>query len=297
MTDGGALVVLVTGATSGIGLAVAQEVSGRGGHLALVSRSAHRLDEVAEACRARGAASVSTHAVDVTDASAVQGAVDGVVAEHGRLDAVVHSAGVVAYGRMEDVPAEVFDGVVGTNVLGSANVARAVLPTMRAADHGRLYLVGSVIGGLGVPDMGAYVVSKWGVRALARQLQLENRDRGGVHVTLVRPGSVDTPIYRLAANYTGFEGRPPPPVYRPETVARRIVESFDKPPRVLNVGIANSLMALGFSLVPPVYDVLVGPMFKALGRTRDAVAATSGNVLVPTPDGERLRGEVRRRRG
>ncbi|KQX61546.1 SDR family oxidoreductase [Angustibacter sp. Root456] len=294
MTDGAAGVVrdvvLVTGATSGIGLAVAVEVSERGGHLALVARSADRLRDVAAQCRTAGAASVTTHAVDVTDAEAVQAAVDAVVDGHGRLDAVVHSAGVVAYGRLEEVPAEVFDGVVGTNVLGSANVARAVLPAMRAADHGRLYLVGSVIGGIGVPGMGAYVVSKWGVRALARQLQLENRDRHGVHITLVRPGSVDTPIYTLAANYSGFVGAPPPPVYRPATVARRIVESFDKPPRVLNVGIANPLMLLGFALLPAVYDVLVGPLFRVLGRTGERVGPTPGNVLAPTPDGERLRG-------
>lgn len=294
MTDGSADVVpdvvVVTGATSGIGLAVALEVAGRAGHLALVARSAGRLDDVAARCRAAGAASVTTHAADVADAEAVQTVVDAVVAEHGRLDAVVHSAGVVAYGRLEDVPAEVFDGVVRTNVLGSANVARAVLPTMRAADHGRLYLVGSVIGGIGVPGMGAYVVSKWGVRALARQLQLENRDRDGVHVTLVRPGSVDTPIYTLAANYSGHVGAPPPPVYRPETVARRVVESFAKPPQVLNVGIANPLMLMGFSLLPAVYDVLVGPLFRVLGRTGERVGPTPGNVLDPTPDGERLRG-------
>ncbi|MGN6611986.1 MAG: SDR family NAD(P)-dependent oxidoreductase [Angustibacter sp.] len=294
MTDGATDVapdvVLVTGATSGIGLAVALEVAERGGHLALVARSADRLGVVAARCLAAGATSVATHAADVADAEAVQAVVDTVVAEHGRLDAVVHSAGVVAYGRLEEVPADVFDGVVRTNVLGSANVARAVLPTMRAADRGRLYLVGSVIGGIGVPGMGAYVVSKWGVRALARQLQLENRDRDGVHVTLVRPGSVDTPIYTLAANYSGFVGAPPPPVYRPETVARRIVESFGKPPQVLNVGIANPLMLLGFSLLPAVYDVLVGPLFRVLGRTGERVGATPGNVLAPTPEGERLRG-------
>lgn len=294
MTDGAPgvvpQVVLVTGATSGIGLAVALEVSGRGAHLALLARSADRLADVAAQCRAGGAASVTTHAADVSDADAVQRVVDAVVAEHGHLDVVVHSAGVVAYGRLEEVPPEVFDGVVRTNVLGSANVARAVLPTMRAADRGRLYLVGSVIGGIGVPGMGAYVVSKWGVRALARQLQLENRDRDGVHVTLVRPGSVDTPIYTLAANYSGFVGAPPPPVYRPETVARRIVESFDKPPQVLNVGITNPLMLWGFSLLPAVYDVLVGPLFRVLGRSGERVAPTPGNVLTPTPDGERLRG-------
>src|SRR4029079_12441656 len=97
----------------------------------------------------------------------------------------------------------------------------------RASNHGAIYVVGSVVGTIGVPQMSAYVVSKWAVRALARALQLENRDRTGVFVTLVTPGGVNTPIYQQAANYTGRVGKPPPPVYSPEAVARAIVKSFD----------------------------------------------------------------------
>jgi short-subunit dehydrogenase len=282
--------VLVTGATSGIGLATALELARRGDRLTLVARSGSRLAEVAEQCRTAGAASVQTRRIDVRDADAVTRVVQAVIDRDGAFDAVVHSAGVVTYGRLDEVPAEVSDGVVGTNLLGSMNVARAVLPSMRAADRGRIYLLGSVVGGLGVPGMGPYVVSKWDVRALARQLQLENRDRKGVHVTLVRPGGIDTPIYRLAGNYSGHVGRPPPPVYRPETVARRIVESFDKPPHVLDVGIANLVLLLGFTLFPRLYDVLVGPLFRLLGRRRETIGATPGNVLHPLPDGERLHG-------
>jgi short-subunit dehydrogenase len=281
---------LVTGGSSGIGLATALELATAGDHLVLLARAAAPLDRAAEQCRAAGAGSVTTVVADVRDAAAVNRAVDEVYTVHGRLDVVITCAGVAAYGRFEDVPSEVFDGVVATVLSGTANVARAVLPRMRADDHGTLVLVGSVIGTIGAPTMSPYVVAKWAVRALARELLLENRDRPGVHVTLVTPGGVDTPIYEQAANYSGRVGQPPPPVYSPERVARAIVRALDRPPPRLDVGVANPVMALGFALLPRLFDVLVGPLFAALARGKQQVAATPGNVLDPMPDGEGLRG-------
>jgi short-subunit dehydrogenase len=281
----------VTGGSSGIGLATALELAGAGDHLMLLARAREPLDRAVAQCRAAGAGSVTAVAADVRDADGVNRAVAQLYEDHGRIDVAVVAAGVAAYGRFEEVPAAVFDGVVGTLVLGSANVARAVLPRMRADDHGTLMLVGSVIGTIGVPEMSPYVVAKWGVRALARELLLENRDRPGVHVTLVTPGGVDTPIYRQAANYAGLVGQPPPPVYSPERVARAMVRALDHPPRVLSLGVANAVMTLGFTLLPRLYDVLVGPLFAVGARGREPVAPTPGNVLVARPDGEGLRGE------
>ena len=288
----GPRVVLVTGGSSGIGLATALELARAGDHLVLLARAREPLDRAAAQCRSAGAGSVTTVSADVRDAEAVAAAVQQVHADHGRLDVVVFSAGVAAYGRFEEVPTEVFDGVVSTLLLGSANVARAVLPRMRADDHGTLVLVGSVIGTIGVPQMSPYVIGKWGVRALARQLQLENRDRPGVRVTLVTPAGVDTPIYRQAANYAGRVGQPPPPVYSPGRVARAIVRALDDPPRRLSIGVANPVMALGFALLPRLYDVLVGPLFSLGARGDERVEPTAGNVLAPVPERERMRGEA-----
>ncbi|HKG50733.1 MAG TPA: SDR family NAD(P)-dependent oxidoreductase [Actinomycetales bacterium] len=285
-------VALVTGGSSGIGLATALEFARVGDHLVLLARAREPLERAAEQCRAAGAGSVTAVAADVRDADAMARAVAQVYADHGRLDVAVLSAGVVAYGRFEEVPAEIFDAVLGTLVSGCANVARAVLPRMRADNHGTVVLIGSVIGTLGVPTMSPYVVGKWGIRALARELQLENRDRPGVHVTLVTPGGVDTPIYRQAANYAGRVGQPPPPVYSPERVARAIVRALDNPPHRLSVGAANPVMALGFALLPRLYDVLVGPLFAVAARGREPVSPTSGNVLTPVPEGEGLRGDA-----
>ena len=106
--------------------------------------------------------------------------------------------------------------VVSTNLLGSVNLARHVLPVMRTQGAGNVVMVGSVIGHIAVPDMAAYVVSKWGVRALVRQLQVDNRDCPGIRIEYVAPGGVDTPIYRQAATYGDAAGRPPFPVTSPD---------------------------------------------------------------------------------
>ena len=222
-------VVLVTGASSGIGRATAQLAAQAGDHLVLVARGKAALEETAEECERAGAASTMVVPTDVGDDHAVARCVEQVIERHGRLDVVVSSAGVVAYGRVEDVPQEVFDGVIRTNLLGSANLARHVLPVLREQGHGSLVLVGSVIGHIGVPSMTAYVVSKWAIRALATQLQLENRDLPDVRITYVAPGGVDTPIYEQAANYAGFVGRPPPPVASPVRAAQQILRRVDHP--------------------------------------------------------------------
>jgi short-subunit dehydrogenase len=171
--------------------------------------------------------------------------------------------------------------VLDTNVKGAANVARAVLPVLRRQRRGTLLLVGSVLGDIAVPGMTPYVMSKYALRSLGRQLALENRDLPDVHVSVLSPGSVDTPIYRQAANYLGRPGRPPAPVDPAARVGHHVVRTLDRPRDRVSVGLANPLMRAGFTLLPPVFDLLVGPLFRLAGTRRTPLAATPGNVLAP----------------
>ncbi len=283
--------VLVTGASSGIGEATARAAAARGDHVVLVARGALSLARVADLCTEAGAASTLCLPADVADDAAVKAVVDAVVAEHGRLDVVVSNAGVVAYGRLQDVPVEVFDGVLETNLHGPANLARHVLPVLRSQDKGSLVLVGSVIGHLAVPDMSAYTVSKWGVRALVRQLRVDNRDRPGLRIGYVAPGGVDTPIYEQAATYGDSVGRPPLPVASPEVVARRILAVAEGGWHRSQFGVANDLMRFGFTALPLAYDILVGPLFKIVAQDLvSPVVRGPGNVLASQEVGNALRG-------
>jgi short-subunit dehydrogenase len=279
-------VVLVTGASSGLGLVVAQQFARRGAHLVLVARGSTALQEAALRCAHEGARSTQVLPADVREADQVEQVVSDVLDRHGRIDVVVNSAGVVAAGVMEEVPAQVYDGVIRTNLLGSANVARAVIPVMREQRSGSLVLVGSLMGHISVPYFSPYVASKWGVRGLARQLRTELRG-SGVRVGYVAPGALDTPIYQQAANYLGSRLRPPPPVSPPLRMAQRIVDVADGRLVRLDLGLgylaANQALQVGFELVPaPVYDAVVSRVLvlTALDRGKEP-EPPPGNVFTP----------------
>jgi NAD(P)-dependent dehydrogenase (short-subunit alcohol dehydrogenase family) len=288
------MVVLVTGASSGIGRATALQLARPGARLVLASRSAQALAEVERDC-ARQGATVLVVPTDVSDPAAVEALFAAGVDSFGRVDAVVHSAAVVAYGRLEDVPDEVFDHALDVNFLGTVRVARTALRLFRTQGGGRLVLVGSLLGKIATPYMSSYVAGKWGVHGLVRTLQIEARQTPGIGISLVSPGGVDTPVYAQAGSYTGRIGRPPPPVDPPEKVARAVVRAIARPRRETSVGLANGLTVTGFRFLPGIFDVLVTPLMSWGGQSRQRVAPHPGNVLEPHPEGEAVHGQWGRR--
>ena len=286
-------VVLVTGASSGIGRATAIQLAGRGARLILVARGRESLEEAAAEARAAGAEAALVRPADVTDEDAVQAAVDDAVAEFGRVDVVVHAAQVMAYGRIEDVPREVYEQVVDVALHGTAVVARVVLPLFRKQGAGHLVVVNSLLGNIATPLLGSYVAAKWGQLGLVRVLQQETRDEPGISVSAVQPGGVDTPIYVQAASWTGSTGRPPPPVYSPQRVARTVLSTLDRPRRIVQAGFLNPLITAGFRLVPGVFDVLVGPLLQRMAIADGDVPPTEGNVFESRPAGNATEGRWR----
>lgn len=277
-------VALVVGASSGIGRSTAHLLSERGAILVLAARDRARLEAVADECRDAGAGVVTVAPLDVVDGDAVEQVVAATVERHGRIDLVVQSAAVMAYGAVEELPAAVFERVVDVAVKGTANVARAALPRMRAQpDGGTLVVVTSLLASVPVPMVGAYITSKWAQQGLARVLQLETRDAPDVHVCTVAPGAIDTPIYRHAARYGTGVPSPPPPVAPPERVAKAVVACLDRPRRMRNVGPVNRIVVTGFRLVPALYDALVGPLFRWTFSDEGA-HDTDGNVFAARHD-------------
>ena len=271
--------MLVVGASSGIGRACALAFAERGARLVLAARNRQRLAAVAEACERSGATAVHVVPTDVLDELSVRTLIDEAVQRCGRIDVAVYCAAVMAYGTIEDLPADAFEHVVDTSVQGTANVARAVLPVMRAHGHGTLIVVTSLLASIPVPQMGAYVVGKWAQLGLARVLQLETRDAPNVNVCIVAPGAVDTPIYERAANFIGRRAGAPPPVDPPEKVARAVVRCADRPRNRLSVGWANRFIILGFRVVPRLFDRLVSPLFQRFSLSDRRTAPTYGNVF------------------
>ncbi|MGX5657351.1 SDR family NAD(P)-dependent oxidoreductase [Geodermatophilus nigrescens] len=283
--------VLITGASSGIGRATARLFAQRGASLVLLARGREALEETAAEVRAAGAADVVVCPADVLDEDALRTAVDGAVRRFGSLDVVVHSAQVVAYGKVEEVPKEVFERVVDTALHGTANLARVVLPQFRRQGEGHLVIVSSLLASVATPLMGSYITAKWGQLGMIRVLQQETRDVPGIHVSAVAPGGVNTPIYSQAGSYIGLKGRPPIPIYSPERVARSIVARLDRPRRLIQSGFANPVVILGFRLFPAVYDALVGPLLRVFALADDQrTQPTPGNVLESKPAGNAEKG-------
>lgn len=288
-------VVVVTGASSGIGRATALRLARDGASLVLAARGRESLDATARECEGLGGVVVVVPA-DVSVQDDVRRVADVAVARFGRIDAWVHTAAVVAYGLFEDVPDHVFRQVVDTGVHGSAHAARAALRQFRAQGHGTLVLTGSLLGEIATPYMSSYVTAKWAVRGLARVLAIETRGDADIDVCVVSPGGVDTPVYVQAANYAGRVGRPPPPVDPPEKVARAIVRRLDRPRSRTSVGSANALARFGFSAMPPIFDLLVTPLMRRGGLSRDPVEPHDGNVFAPQPALDAVHGRWGRHR-
>jgi NAD(P)-dependent dehydrogenase (short-subunit alcohol dehydrogenase family) len=282
--------VLVVGATSGIGRSVAHQLAAQGASLVLASRSPESLEKTRQECVGRGAKEVLTVPTDVGERAQVDTLFRQARERFGRLDGVVHSAAVIAYGRFEEVPPEVFDQVITTNLIGTANVARRSLQVFDEQQGGSLVMLGSVLGKIATPYMATYCMSKFAVQGLARILQIEGRDKPGLHVSLVSPGGANTPIYDQAGTYTGRPGNPPPPVRAPETVAAKVVAALDQPGRDISAGPVNWVMVAGFRVLPGVYDALVEPMMRLLGQGKPGVAASSGNVFDAVPAKEAVHG-------
>jgi dihydroanticapsin dehydrogenase len=199
--------VLVTGGTSGIGLAVARAFLEEGAAVGLVGRSAERMKTAVDQLRAeRPGTAVVGVTGDVADEDALRDAVDQIAAELGGLDHVVSSAGVSGTlgDAVEDVPASEFLEVQRVNVVGPFLLAKATLPHLRSGAHPTYTLIGSDSGFVAVPGMLAYNASKGAVVQLTRALSVELHEPFGIRVNSVCPSIVDTPMARDGMGIESF---------------------------------------------------------------------------------------------
>ncbi|WP_234312302.1 SDR family NAD(P)-dependent oxidoreductase [Streptomyces griseus] len=239
-------VVVVTGASSGIGRATALACAGRGARVVLAARSGAVLDEVAGECRRRGGEGFAVP-TDVADERAVRELADRSVARFGRVDVWVNAAGVGILGRFDQVPSAELRRLLGVNVLGAVHGARAVLPVMRRQGGGVVIDVASLLGGVVVaPYLGGYAMSKAALVVFDDVLRQELALAGERHIEIctLLPAAVDTPFFRRAGNRSGRAVGSLPPVATPERVARAVVRTAVRPrPRVLVGPYARLLVA------------------------------------------------------
>jgi NAD(P)-dependent dehydrogenase (short-subunit alcohol dehydrogenase family) len=285
-------VVVITGASSGIGRATALGMAQRGAALVLAARRDAPLYELARECEARGGRAVAVP-TDVTNQEAVEMLAAQALKHFGRIDVWVNNASVLAIGRFEDTPPEVFRQVVDTNLFGYVHGARAVLPVFRRQGYGVLINVGSLDSKLSQPYASAYVASKHAVRglgmALRQEIALDNT--ADIHVCTIMPAVIDTPIYQHAANYAGRAVKAMPPVYAAERVARAIMRCAERPYRERFVGTIAHVLGVHSVVLPGLTERLLALFTDKQLFYRDRPAAPHpGNVFQPMAEGTDLSG-------
>jgi len=237
-------VVVITGASSGIGRATALRFGRKGANLILVSRRQAALDDLAAQCEALGSAAFGV-AADVSSEAEVSAAAQAALSRFGRIDVWVNAAAVGVFATVDKIPLDDFRRVIDVNVMGYVYGTRAALAAMLPARRGVVINVASILAEVPQPYSAPYGMSKAAVRALGVSARSELQVTGvtGVSVVTVLPPTIDTPFFRHAANYTGRDLSAMPPVYSADRVARTIVRAAAKPRPEIVIG------ALGRALV------------------------------------------------
>lgn len=276
-------VVVITGASSGIGRAAAHGFARLGCDLVLAARNLPALDQTVRECRELGARCIS-HQTDVGEWEEVDRLADAALTHFSRIDVWVNDAAVGLYGRVDEVPIQEFEKVVRTNLMGTVHGCRSAIRQFRRQGSGVLINISSMVGAVGQPLASAYVTTQWAIRGLGEALRGELLDQPGIHVCTVLPPSADTPFFQHAANHVGRQIRPMPPVLPPERVAGVIVGLAGTPRREVFVGLPAKSQNLLHKFAPALAERLMGRMTPRKHFADQPSPVGSGNLFEAQAD-------------
>ena len=249
-------VIVITGATSGVGLVTARQAARRGARLVLAARTEPALKQLAAELTGRGTEVVYVVA-DVGDEEQVRSIAQAAVMRFGGFDTWINNAGVSIYGRAEDIPLADQKRLFDTNFWGVVNGSLVAVEHLKRRG-GALINIGSELSDVAVPLQGIYSASKHAVKGFTDALRLELEHGGApVSVTLVKPAAMDTPYLPNAKNYLEVEPRLAPPVYAPEVAASAILFAAQRPRRDVYVGGASKFASTSSRLAPRTTDWLL----------------------------------------
>lgn len=277
-------VIVITGASSGIGLTTARMAARRGARVVLAARSTDVLARVVDEIMAEGGHAVAVTA-DVGRRTDVQAIADEARASFGGFDTWVNVAGLTVYGPLSEIDDADHERLIQTNLWGTVNGSLVAVEHLRR-QGGALINVGSVASDLAFPFQGLYATSKHAVKGFTDTLRMELIAEGApVSVTLVKPASVDTPLPNRARNYMDREPTLPPPIYPPAEVANAILHAAVHPQRDIFVGGGGKMFVMGKEFVPGAYDELA-PAIIALQKRSEAPRNPTGALHAPAHAGE-----------
>lgn len=280
-------VIVLTGASSGFGKGAAREFAKAGASLILAARRENLLEELAQECQANGGRALAVP-TDVSDVEAVEKLAQTALDEFGRIDVWVNDAGVGAIGPFEEIPLDVHAQVIKTNLLGTIYGSHCALKQFKKQGNGVLINISSGLGKIPAPYYSSYSASKYAIVGLDGTLrqELAENDLKDIHVCTVMPMAMDTFFFDHAANYSGHEVQPIPPVYDPQLVVDTIVKLATQPEAEVTVGGMGVVMAAAHNVIPGVIEKMMGKEVDTVQMKNSSPAPDSdGSVHEPLPEG------------
>jgi NADP-dependent 3-hydroxy acid dehydrogenase YdfG len=279
-------VIVITGASSGIGLCTAESAAKQGAKVVLNARSAETLDETVARINAAGGQAIAV-AGDVADRSAMDRLASEAISRFGRIDTWVNDAGVAIYGRLEQVSERDNRRLFDTNFWGVVNGSLAALPHLRQ-NGGALINVGSEVSDAAVPTLGMYAASKHAVKGFtdALRIEVERLDKAPVSITLIQPTAVDTPFDEHGKNYMENEPDLPTPMVDPQDVADAILKAATDPTPNIKVGMMAKVNTFVAKNLPSLGERMAAKQEKNLKRDEPPKRDPDGALHTPGESGK-----------
>jgi NAD(P)-dependent dehydrogenase (short-subunit alcohol dehydrogenase family) len=247
-------VIVITGASSGVGLATAHEAAHRGAKVVLAARNAQDLEHAVQEIRRDGGDAIAVP-TDVAVYEQVEQLAARALEAYGRIDTWINNAGVSAYARFTELPIEDFRRIMDVNFMGQVYGARAALPHLERTE-GTLICVGSTLSDRGFPLQGAYSASKHAIKGWLDSLRTELQEAGSkVHVTLVKPSSLNTPLFNKAKTQIGVMPQPMAPIYEPELGVEALLRAATTKEREVFVGGGGKVLSTAERISPRLVDI------------------------------------------
>jgi NAD(P)-dependent dehydrogenase (short-subunit alcohol dehydrogenase family) len=259
-------VVVITGASSGIGRETALRLADKGARVVVSARREEPLDDLAAQIKSQGGDAVSIPA-DVSVYEEVESLARDAVSTYGRIDTWVNNAGVLLVSEFEKADLGEARRVFDVNFWGEYHGCKAVLPVMKLQGSGTIINVTSVTAKRPLPLMSAYSASKAAINGLSESLRAELAD-SGVELCIVMPATIDTPLYEHARSKEGAAPKAAPPIYPPSEVAKAIEMCAVSPRRMVYAGPAGQMFAVSNYLAGGVLDKVLGAVRRPAILTR-----------------------------
>ncbi len=283
--------VVITGASAGVGRAVARRFARAGGNLALIARDAAALSEVKREVESLGGSAMVVPA-DVADANAVLNAADSIMARKGSIDIWINNAMVTVFSPLWKINPDEFRRVTEVTYLGVVHGTMAVLRHMRPRNRGTILNVGSALAYRGIPLQAAYCGAKFAIRGFTESLRTELiHANSAIALMIVELPAVNTPQFDWARTHMPRQPRPVPPVVQPEVIADVIFRAALRPRREYWIGFSTLKVILGNAVLPGYLDRYLAKNAFDQQETKTPVAETRRDNLMTPVDGQhRIRG-------